>query len=182
MDDARLALILAKLERSAGTPPPGGTCLIVEVSTQTLFLVRDETVLDTYPVSTSGYGIGSDLDTCRTPLGSHRIAEKVGDGAPSGRIFRGRIDTGEDAVIHTGDTATGEDHITTRILWLEGLEPGLNSGPGVDTKERYIYIHGTPEEGLIGRPCSHGCVRMKNRDVIELFNLVSVGTPVEIVL
>ena len=83
--------------------------------------------------------------------------------------------------IHTDDSPAEGDYVTTRIMWLEGLEPGINKGPGIDSFKRYIYIHGTPEEGRIGRPASHGCIRMRNADVIRLFDDVAVGTLVDIV-
>ena len=93
-------------------------------------------------------------------------------------IFRSRANTGKVAKILTEPIDVEEDLVLTRILWLEGLEPGVNRGPGIDSKSRYIYIHGTNEEGLIGTPASHGCLRMKNDDVIDLFDRVPVGTEV----
>jgi hypothetical protein len=96
-------------------------------------------------------------------------------------VFRSREDTGVIAPILTARVDVEEDLILTRILWLEGLEPGVNRGPGIDSRERYIYIHGTNEEGLIGTPASHGCVRMRNQDVVTLFDLLPVGAEVEIV-
>lgn len=134
-----------------------------------------------YPVSTSKYGIGSEAGSFKTPLGKHRVAEKIGAGAPMHTIFKERVNTGKLAAIDRTLKGAPYDDVTTRVLWLEGLEPGLNRGKGIDSKERFIYIHGTPSEGLIGRPASNGCVRMYNRDVIELFNLVPEGTPVTIV-
>ena len=112
--------------------------------------------------------------------GLHQVAEKIGDAQPSGMIFSGRQPTGEIAEPLHGDQDCGEDLITSRILWLEGLEPGVNQGGDVDTHDRYIYIHGTNEEGRIGQTVSHGCIRMTNSDVIELFDRVETGTPVVI--
>ena len=97
-------------------------------------------------------------------------------------IFKERINTGRYAEIHHTDYDSDEDHVTSRILWLEGLEEGFNKGGNVDSFNRYIYIHGTPEEGLIGKKASHGCIRMFNHDVIELYDLVQEGTKVNIVL
>lgn len=109
-------------------------------------------------------------------MGLHRVAEKIGEGAAVGAVFLGRKPTGE--VVLPGSADPGRDAITTRILWLEGLEDGLNAGGTVDTRSRYIYIHGTPHEGQIGSPASRGCVRMRNADVIELFERTPTGTHV----
>lgn len=110
------------------------------------------------------------------------IAKKIGDGAAPLTVFRDRKATPRVAAVNIKGVPTGEDLVTTRILWLTGIEKGKNRGPGIDSFKRTIYIHGTPDEGLVGRPASHGCVRMKNRDVIELYEAVPVGTPVEILL
>ena len=132
----------------------------------------------TYPISSSAYGIGSLRDSLMTPLGAHIISEKIGKGAKIGSVFKARKFTGEvvQPIIEKIDIK--EDVITTRILWLDGLEIGKNKGGNVDSKSRYIYIHGTAEEGLIGEPASLGCIRMKNMDVIKLFNRVRKGTQV----
>lgn len=143
--------------------------VVVSVAEQRLYLyVRGEQIAN-YPVSTSRFGTGSRKGSLRTPLGAHRVRRKIGEGAPLGRVFRGRVDTGEQARILTQPIDNDDDHVTTRILWLDGLEPGRNRGGEVDSFDRYIYIHGTHEEGLIGRPASDGCVRMRNTDVVELF-------------
>lgn len=155
--------------------------IIIRVSEQMLYLVKDDTTVASYPISGSAYGVGSRAGSNKTPLGTHRITETFGDGAPIGTVFRSRVKTGEVVKIYTDDTDVDDDLVTTRIMWLDGMEPGLNKGPGIDSHSRYIYIHGTQEEGLIGRPASHGCIRMKNQDVIQLFNRVKVGTLVEIV-
>lgn len=144
-------------------------------------LEAGDRVLRDYVVSTSKVGTGGASGSLRTPLGRHRIAEKIGDGAPIGAVFRGRVRTGEVAELLTSAVDVEEDLVLTRILWLEGLEPGVNRGPGVDSKNRYIYIHGTNEEGLIGTAASHGCVRMRNADVVDLYDAVEVGTEVRIV-
>jgi hypothetical protein len=154
--------------------------VVVECAAQQVSLLRGETVLHTWPVSTSRYGLGSRAGSNKTPLGRHRVAEKFGEGAPLGTVFRARRNTGQVAHIYRDGTDVEDDLVLTRVLWLEGLEPGRNQGAGVDSKERFIYLHGTNEEGLIGTPASHGCVRMRNRDVVELFALVPVGTPVTV--
>ncbi len=159
---------------------PDEPAVIVDVSEQKLYLIKERKVLRSYPVSTSRYGTGSQKDSNKTPLGVHRIKEKIGKDAPLGALFRSRKRTGQIAPIYRDRTPMKEDLITTRILWLDGQEEGVNKGPGVDSHERYIYIHGTPEEGFIGTPRSHGCIRMRNRDVIELFGEVSEGRLVEI--
>ena len=152
--------------------------LLVDCSAQRMWLLRGGVELRSWPVSTSSYGLGSAAGSNKTPLGRHRVAEKFGADAPLGTIFRARQSTGRTAQVYTDATDVEEDLVLTRILWLEGLEPGSNRGSGVDSKARYIYVHGTNEEGLIGRPASHGCVRMRNRDVAEVFELVPVGTTV----
>ena len=124
-----------------------------------------------FSVSTSRFGIGNADGSFKTPPGVHRICEKIGAGAPAGRIFRDRIDTGEDWPIGK----PGDNLILTRILRLEGLQQGINKGNGIDSYERYIYIHGTNNEDRIGRPISQGCVCMKNDDVIRLFDSIEEG-------
>jgi lipoprotein-anchoring transpeptidase ErfK/SrfK len=157
--------------------------IIVDISEQTLYLYQGnqavtEQLVKTYPISTSKYGIGNKTGTGKTPLGKHYIKNKIGDGAPERMIFKGRQSTGQLAEINQEGVG---DLVTTRIMWLKGLEPGINSGRGIDSYQRYIYIHGTAEENKIGQPASHGCVRMYNRDVIDLFERVREGTPVEII-
>lgn len=161
-------------------PSPDDQVLVVDVSEQRLRLYRRGETVGEWPVSTSKYGIGNRQNSERTPLGVHRIARKIGAGAPPGTLFKARRDTGRTVEILKDDRAADGDYVTTRILWLEGLEPGVNQGPGVDSFQRYIYIHGTAEEGRIGRPFSHGCVRMTNDAVVELFDRVQEGTLVEI--
>jgi hypothetical protein len=133
-----------------------------------------------YPVSTATNGAGEQNGSYCTPRGRHRIAEKIGTGAPLCAAFKARELTGEIWTPELDAENPGRDWILTRILWLEGLEPGRNQGGTVDTHDRYIYIHGTHEEHRIGTPASHGCIRMKNADVAELFDLVKVGTEVRI--
>lgn len=155
--------------------------VVVRVDQQRLYVWERGQVTDIFDVSTSERGIGFEEGTFKTPLGLHRIAERFGEDAPRGTIFRARGDTGQIADILTEPGARSRrDNITSRILWLDGLEPGINQGGNVDSLRRYIYIHGTDEEGRIGEPASEGCVRMRNDDVIELFPRLPVGTVVTI--
>lgn len=153
----------------------GRELIYVRVSDQQLLHVRRGRLVAQYPVSTARNGIGSIQGSERTPTGLMRISAKIGDGVPAWGILRERCFTGELAA--SGSTAAG-DVITSRILWLEGTEDGLNKGGAQDTKVRHIYIHGTADEAYIGTPRSHGCVRMRNSDVIALFEAVAPGTPV----
>ena len=157
--------------------------ILVDISQQRLFLLdnRGDLVIS-YPISSSLYGEGQIENSYKTPLGSHIIKEKIGIDARKNIIFKDIINTGKFAQIHHDDYDSEDDHVTSRILWLEGTEEGFNKGGNVDSFYRYIYIHGTPEEGLIGEKASHGCIRMFNQDVIELFSLVEKGTKVNIVL
>jgi lipoprotein-anchoring transpeptidase ErfK/SrfK len=154
---------------------------IVSVSHQELRLYQRDRLVETYPVSTSKYGAGNKDGSYMTPLGVHRIREKIGGDALLGTIFKARKDTHQVAQVVTDAVKTPNDYITTRILWLDGLETGVNQGDGIDSYARYIYIHGTHEEGLIGQPVSFGCIRMINRDVIELYDQMREGDLVVIV-
>jgi lipoprotein-anchoring transpeptidase ErfK/SrfK len=145
--------------------------LRVHVPSQTLDLFDGDTLVRRYVVSTSRFGLGSEPDSNKTPLGRFRIAEKHGAGAPPGEIFRSRVPTGE-----FGQEGDPEDRVQTRILWLDGLED-----ENANTYSRYIYIHGTNAESQLGAPASHGCVRMSNLDVIDLYDQVEPGDLVEIV-
>ena len=155
--------------------------IVVDISTQQLFFLKKGKIEEIYSVSTSVYGTGSKVNSFKTPLGRHKISEKIGEGLPEGAILKGRRWTGAIANIIKEPIDTDFDVVTSRILWLTGLEEGKNLGSGVDSKSRYIYIHGTAEEGLIGKPASDGCVRMYNIDVISLFNSVNIDTEVWII-
>ena len=155
--------------------------IVVDIATQQLFFLKKGKIDEIYSVSTSVYGTGSKVNSFKTPLGRHKISEKIGEGLPEGAILKGRRWTGAIANIIKEPIDTEFDVVTSRILWLTGLEEGKNQGPGVDSKSRYIYIHGTAEEGLIGKPASDGCVRMYNVDVITLFNKVETNTQVLII-
>ena len=154
--------------------------IVVDISEQRLFIIDNDLVKESFPVSTSKYGEGEEENSYKTPLGKHEIKEKVGEGAPINTIFVARLDTKKESEIITLPQDTEDDHVTSRILWLDGLEEGVNKGPGVDSYNRYIYIHGTHEEGLIGMKASHGCIRMFNNDVIYLYDIVKKGTKVYI--
>ena len=159
------------------------TQILVDISQQRLFLLDSGgALIISYPISTSSYGEGQIENSFKTPLGNHIIKEKIGVGAPKNIIFKERINTGRFADIYHNNFDSDDDHVTSRILWLEGTETGFNKGGNLDSYKRFIYIHGTPEEGLIGKKASHGCIRMFNQDVIELFSLVKKGTKVNIVL
>lgn len=146
----------------------------VSVDEQLLRLVEDGRVMWTVPCSTAANGTGSWMDSKKTPLGWHVVSEKIGADAPIGQVFKGRARTKE--IWKPGDD-TKEDMVLTRILVLDGLEPGKNKGGRVDTRMRYIYIHGTNDEANIGSPASHGCVRLRNEDVVTAFDLIPEDTP-----
>ncbi len=153
----------------------------VSLARQSLKLFDDAGgLLKQYAVSTSKNGAGEQCDSDCTPRGRHIIRAKIGAGLPLNTVFAGRRPTGEVYSGELGERHPGRDWILTRILWLSGCEPGFNRLRRVDTMRRFIYIHGTSDEQGIGRPVSHGCIRMRNRDVVELFDAVTPGTPVEI--
>ena len=152
--------------------------IYVGVKRQELDLYLNGNHIISYPVSTSSHGAGTRAGSDMTPVGLHQIKGKFGFDVPIGGILKARKYTGNIANIETNPIKTGKDAITTRILTLEGLENGINKGGELDSFGRHIYIHGTAEEGLIGQPASHGCVRMKNEDVIDLFNRVEKGLTV----
>jgi len=154
--------------------------LYVAAKQQKMYLIENDQVLASFPVSTAKKGLGSQAGSNKTPTGLHLIREKVGDGVPPTGIIKEKVYTGTTAeIIHHGRHGN-QDIITTRLLHLEGAEPGINKGGEVDSYVRAIMIHGTNEEGLIGKPASHGCVRMKNDDILKLYDLVNSGTYVVI--
>ena len=150
----------------------------VDISEQRLYLIENSLIKASYPISTSKYGEGSIENSFKTPLGKHSIKEMIGEEAEINTIFTSRINTKRSATIIDQFEDTDNDYVTSRIMWLDGEEDGFNKGGNVDSFRRYIYIHGTHEEGLIGTKASHGCIRMFNYDVIELFKLVNIGTKV----
>ena len=154
----------------------------VSLPGQTLELFADDgRLLHRYRVSTATKGAGEGHGSYQTPRGSHIIRAKVGAGLPENTVFVKRRPTGETWTPKLGQDNPGRDWMLTRILWLSGREPGFNRLGSVDTMRRYIYIHGSPDSAEMGKPGSIGCIRMHNRDVIELFDQVSIYTPVVIV-
>ena len=152
--------------------------LLVDIISQKMFLLNKGTVYKEYLISSSSYGTGSRENSFQTPLGKHIIYKKIGNNLPINAILKGRKWNGAIANIISDPIDTEYDHVTSRILWLDGLELGINKGSDVDSRTRYIYIHGTAEEGLLGKPASDGCIRMYNTEVIELFDLVEEGIQV----
>lgn len=153
----------------------------IDVPTQTLTLRgANGEALRRYPVSTANNGVGEERGSFRTPRGRHIVRAKIGAGQPENTVFVRRRPTGETWSPELGAKFPGRDWMLTRILWLSGCEPGFNRLGEVDTMRRYIYIHGSPDTAEMGRPGSIGCIRMRNRDILELFDLVPPYTPVEI--
>ncbi len=150
--------------------------IYVGVKRQRVYLISDTKVVLSFPISTSKYGVGSENLSEKTPIGLHKIESMIGENAPLNGIILGTKYTGKTATIISEAKAGGTDDVTTRAMRLKGLENKINQGGDKDSYSRAIFIHGTPEEGLIGTPASHGCIRMKNKDVIELFNRVKTGT------
>ena len=145
--------------------------LTVTISGQSACLFEKNVFVKKYSCSTSCFGIGQVKNSNCTPLGLHRIAEKIGAGEPAGTVFKARKVVG-----HVSTLGVEDSKITTRILWLEGMEPGFNQGGEVDSHDRYIYIHGTGDQASIGQPASHGCIHLADVDLIPLFDLLPGGT------
>ena len=164
--------VLDKIESLESSFEDLDTLLYVDIPSQQMFFIKKGEIVDIYSISSSYYGTGNKVNSLMTPLGKHEIYKKLGENLPENAILKGRVWNGAIADIIKEPIDTDFDHVTSRILWLDGLEEGKNKGPGIDSRERYIYIHGTAEEGLIGKPASDGCIRMYNKDVIELFDLV----------
>jgi len=161
------------------TSVPGaspGLAIRVSLTRQHLTLLEGGAVCATYPVSTSRHGPGERAGSLCTPRGAHVVRARIGAGAPAGTVFRARRATGEICTADLVRAHPGRDWILTRILWLSGLERGRNRLGLVDSMRRYIYIHGTPDSEPMGVPFSHGCIRMRNRDIMELFDRVPAGT------
>lgn len=153
----------------------GEPYLRVHIPRQAIDLIMANTTLDTWPVSTARNGPGEQRGSECTPRGWHRIRARIGEGLPVGTVFRGRRPTGEVYGDELEARFPGRDWILTRILWLGGLEPGFNRYGPVDTTWRYVYIHGSPDRGVTGVPASHGCVRMRSVDMLDLFDRVSIS-------
>jgi lipoprotein-anchoring transpeptidase ErfK/SrfK len=167
------ALVLISLGRFAAAATPLSADMIVSVPDQTLALVDHGRVLTHYPVSTSKFGTGDSAASYHTPLGTLFVSAKIGDKLPPGAVIKNRIPTGE----VVGVDAPGRDPIVARVIWLRGMEEQNQKA-----RDRCIYIHGTPEERRIGKPASFGCIRMRSRDIIDLYDRVHIGTHVLITL
>ncbi len=152
----------------------------VSIPQQTRTVFDGTQILAHFSISTAANGAGCQKNSGCTPTGQHIIRAKIGEGAPISSVFVGRRATGEICSPELMAEFPNRDWILTRILWLSGTEVGVNRLGDVDTMQRYIYIHGTPDTVALGQPGSHGCIRMRNTDVIALFNMVPVGTPIHI--
>ena len=146
--------------------------IVISVREQRLALIHNGSLVRRFRVSTSRFGVGDKFGSYKTPLGRLRVCRKLGDNLPQGAVFRHRSFGGEVVRVN----ARGRDPIVTRILWLEGGEPGNRNA-----RSRGIYIHGTPQERSLGKATSYGCVRMRSRDVVKIFDAVPIGTPVTII-
>lgn len=167
-----LCLLLMAIFISSCAAPDSQHQIVVSVRDQKLALLEQGNLLATYPVSTSKFCVGDRCGSYGTPLGRLQVAQKIGDGAPIGTVFKDRRRTGEIVAAN----APGRDPIVTRIIWLRGLEQ-----QNANAYRRMIYIHGTSEERNIGRPASYGCIRMCSRDIVHLYDLVGRGAEVTIV-
>jgi lipoprotein-anchoring transpeptidase ErfK/SrfK len=156
--------------------------IVIHIGAQRLDLHDDQgSLLQSYAISSALKGTGQLKGSFCTPLGRHIVRAKIGTGQPENTVFVGRRPTGEIYTPALGATFPGRDWILTRIMWLSGCEPGRNRLGAVDTMRRYIYIHGSPDSATMGAPGSIGCIRMRNADVIDLYERTPVGTMVEIV-
>lgn len=152
----------------------------IDIPSQTLSVMHDSVVQKAYLISSGKNGVGEAYGSEQTPRGRHYIRAKIGESAPANAVFVGRRPTGEIYQPELRAAFPGRDWILTRIFWLCGCEPGKNRLGTVDTMRRYIYIHGTPDDVVMGVPGSRGCIRMRNSDIIELFDQIPVGVPVNI--
>ena len=152
----------------------------LSIARQELTLFDDDGKLISYPVSTAERGVGEERGSFRTPRGKHIIRAKIGAGQAANSVFVARRPTGEIYTPELGQTFPERDWILTRILWLSGCEPAFNRLGCVDTMRRYIYVHGSPDSVIMGKPGSHGCIRMRNADIVDLFDRVAPYTPVDI--
>ena len=150
--------------------------LFVSIENQKMYHIKEGAIVKKYIISSSEYGTGSEDGSNKTPLGLHKVKEKYGDETPINGRMIGRVFYGQIATLYNDKTKSKTDDVTSRIFWLEGLENGKNKGEGIDSYKRYIYIHGTSEEGRLGTPASHGCIRMKNNEVIDLYKTIAIGT------
>jgi lipoprotein-anchoring transpeptidase ErfK/SrfK len=167
-----LYLLLITVFLASCVAPDTQHHIVISTRDQKLAVLDRGTLMATYRISTSKFGLGDSLRSSRTPLGQLEVAKKIGDNAPLGAVFKDRVRTGE----IVAPNSPGRDPIVTRIIWLRGREAQNANAFG-----RYIYIHGTPEERRIGTPASYGCIRMCSTDVVQLYNIVGVGAVVTIV-
>ncbi len=154
----------------------------ISISEQRLYLYEKNKLIRSYPVSSSAYGEGQVENSLKTPLGMHKIKSKIGTNVAKYHFFVSREHIPQKVEIINEKIDSEDDFITSRIMWLDGLNEGFNKGLNVDSFKRFIYIHGTHEEGLIGEKASHGCIRMLNHDVLELYELIPEETTVNIYL
>jgi hypothetical protein len=152
--------------------------IYVSVKNQKMYYISNDVIIKEFLISTAKKGVGNQKNSNMTPYGLHYIKEKHGSKTPQNGRMIGRVFYGQIATIYSDTTTSKTDDITSRILWLSGYEKDINKGGDVDSYERFIYIHGTSEEGKIGTPASHGCIRMLNKDVIELYSMTKIGTKV----
>ncbi len=153
----------------------------IKLQEQRLDLYKDEQLQSSYPISSAINGPGEVQGSGCTPLGQHVIRIKIGEGEPENAVFEARRPTGEIYTPELGAAFPERDWILTRIIWLTGIESGFNRGGDRDSLRRFIYIHGCPDSEPMGEPRSHGCIRMRNSDLLELFDRVEAGTNVEII-
>jgi lipoprotein-anchoring transpeptidase ErfK/SrfK len=170
---APLVLVLVSLGWSRVVAAPLSADMIVSVPDQVLAFVDRGKLIARYSISTSKFGTGDSNASYRTPLGTLFVSAKIGDRLPSGAVIKNRIPTGETVAVD----APGRDAIVSRVIWLRGMETQNQKA-----RDRCIYIHGTPEEHRIGKPASFGCIRMRSRDIIDLYDRVHIGTHVTITL
>lgn len=156
----------------------GLVSITVSPKLQKLFLFDRDELIKTYTISTAKNGLGEEKNSYKTPRGLHMIRAKIGSQAPINAIFSERRFKGQVYTPELNELYPTRDWILTRILWLSGLEPGINRLGNVDTMQRFVYIHGSPDERPVGTPTSRGCIRMRNEDIVELFDLVEYGTKV----
>ena len=152
--------------------------LYVSIKAQKMYHILNNKVIKTYTISSAEKGVGNIKNSEQTPLGLHTVKEKHGDNTPLNGRMIGRVFYGQIATIYNDSSRSKTDDVTTRIMWLSGEEKDVNKGGDVDSYQRFIYIHGTSEEGRLATPASHGCIRMNNKDVLELYNKIAVGTKV----
>lgn len=183
MNDLKMTQSSKPIDHAKHTPITDG--IVIDTTAQMLYLYAVGVCVLSAPVSTAKNGTGQMMNSGCTPLGKHRIAAKIGDGAPVNAVFVGRVATGEVYDEALALAHPERDWILTRILWLDGLELGFNKGENADgscdTYARYIYIHGTPDSEAMGVPLSHGCIRMRHDALLDLFERVQVDTPVVII-